>query len=661
MATGYLSLSASSVQAKSTWTVQKVGGDQYQRSSPSTGYGYVTVSVPASMSGASFNSVSFTYNSSGGTGWSAPYIRNSNTVAGDSSILTRLKNGQSVDLEFRFVANGGYGTAPYVGATTTYQETRTFSNIKILVDYTPPGKIGKIVTVTNCGTCEIRLDDVSMAAGESGTATLIATPTKAITKIVAKVRVGTSGNIETYTITKSVSANNTASASFTLAPLAAWFDANDPRVNDTYVQFVFTSGGTDYSSSWIQITDSTYGDFKLLKTRAAPVISNVIFTEPTGTTTHISTYGNPIAGKTSLDVSFSVTLDTSADSGISQSGASFTINNVTYTPNNNACSLRPVNASGSVSYTVSVTDSYGQVGTLSSTQTFLSYTAPTMTDVSVERYTTDIDQGGSTIYVLSDDSTTVWLNAGIAVQTTLGTGTNTWRLDYTMDGGTSTNIYLNQSTSSVTLYHERGLITDTVSASDDHTFEIVLTDQFTSFTATVVVSKAGAIFDIAPGGVAVGMRCTGTENGGEKFQVAYPAEFTGDMTLSYLDGKTYDTGWVDLSTYIKPASWDGSLSARRIGHLVYIIFSATLVQSTLDASTWLAINQTSGGVQIPLPEQWWPSVQVYIPGYSQSAGSALRITTTGYLAIRNQTGAQVKGTGGGGSWWVNAYGCYFVD
>ena len=652
MATGYLSISPTSITATSSWTVYGNQGGGYNYSDSTTPYVSVSVSIPSAMSGASFNSVSFTYNQSGGNGWSAPYFQNSNTVASDSTILDRLRKSQSVNLTFRFKANGGYGSAS-IGQTVTKSETRTFSNIKILVDYTPPGKIGKTVTVTNCGTCEIRLNDVSMAAGESGTATLIATPTKAITKIVAKIRVGSSGHVETYTITKSVSANNTTSTSFTLAPLAAWFDANDPRVNDTYVQFVFTSGGTDYSSSWTQITDSTYGDFKLLKARSAPVISNVTFTEPTGTTTHISTYGNPIAGKTLLDVSFSVALDTSADSGISQSGASFTINNVTYTPNNNACSLQPVNASGSVSYTISVTDSYGQVGTLSSTQTFLSYAAPTMTDVSVARYTTDIDQGGSTIYVLSDDSTTVWLNADIAVQTTLGTGTNAWRLDYTMDGGSSTNIYSNQTTSSVTLDKARGLITDTVSATDDHTFVITLSDQFTSFVATVVVSKAGAIFDIAPGGVAVGMRCTGTENGGEKFQVAYPSELIGNTSitnLANLNGKVYDTGWVSLRDYILTAEVnvrDDYFDIRRIGNIVHLRMGVT-TKKTYSSSTWYSITTA-------IPSQFWPSVETFISSYSQKPGGYLGINASGVIRLRNQTGSSQDS-----GFWVYGMGSYTV-
>ena len=135
-----------------------------------------------------------------------------------------------------------------------------------------------------------------------------------------------------------------------------------------------------------------------------------------------------------------------------------------------------------------------------------------------------------------------------------------------------------------------------------------------------------------------------------------------DIISELAEEFTDDTGWEDLSSYIKPSLVTcNSCLFRRIGNVVYIKFDFSL-KGTLNTSTWLTINQTSSNVAIPLPEQWRPTNTIFIYGCSQTPGAYFRITYDGYIAIRNQTGEQVKGTDAGGSWWITASGnSYFVS
>ena len=124
-----------------------------------------------------------------------------------------------------------------------------------------------------------------------------------------------------------------------------------------------------------------------------------------------------------------------------------------------------------------------------------------------------------------------------------------------------------------------------------------------------------------------------------------------------------DTGWVDMSSYVKPSLVDvGSQGIwfRRVGNTVYCILDVNLV-GTLATSTWLDITQTSGGNPTLLPERWRPTKTVYIPSFSQTPGGWIRITSGGAIGLRNQTGATINGPSGGGSWWCNAHGSYLVE
>ena len=231
-----------------------------------------------------------------------------------------------------------------------------------------------------------------------------------------------------------------------------------------------------------------------------------------------------------------------------------------------------LSASGSVAYTITVTDSYGQTGTLSGTITVLAYTAPTLRNVAINRYITTVNSGGSTIYELDDDGTSLWFDAEITVQTFLGSGTNKWSLKITPAGGTTINAVTNSSTGSVTYTHNRMFITGSYANTSSFDFTVELSDAFTTITYQVTVPKAGGILNIETTGVAVGMRSTGTDSQ-PLFQSAYPAHFLGGAYGA--DGNRIDvsddTGWQALML-VNSTSYDSTTMpmARRRNKIIYV-------------------------------------------------------------------------------------------
>ena len=141
----------------------------------------------------------------------------------------------------------------------------------------------------------------------------------------------------------------------------------------------------------------------------------------------------------------------------------------------------------------------------------LAYTPPALTGVAISRYVASLNTQGQTVYELDDDGDKLWLDAVIAVQTELGSGTNTWALSITPAGGSTISVVSGSSLSSKTYSHDRSVLTGTYANTSTFTFSVELSDAFTTVTYQVSVPKAGGIFNIETTGVAVGMRSTGTE------------------------------------------------------------------------------------------------------------------------------------------------------
>ena len=288
-------------------------------------------------------------------------------------------------------------------------------------------------------------------------------------------------------------------------------------------------------------------------------------------------------------------------------------------------------------YTIAVTDSYGQVGTLSGTITVLAYTLPTLRNVAINRYIATVNSQGQTVYELDDDGDKLWFDAEIAVQTALGSGTNKWSLKITPTGGSTITAVSNSSAAAVTYTHNRTFITATYANTTSFEFTVELSDAFTTITYQVTVPKAGGIFNIETTGVAVGMRSTGTEIT-PLFQSAYPAHFYNGVygaDGSRLD-EVHDTGWVALtleSLFLQASGW-ATCAVRLKDGIVYVRGAVTIKNSMGSSGTVFKQITT-------LPDGFRPPQNMLVNSGARSNYTSVEIDADGAVKFWNRQGAAV--------------------
>ena len=513
--------SVSSVSASSSWTGKYIIGGAFEYTEPTTGTAELTILTSEIPAGATVNSCAFSYTMGGGsTNPNCRTIRFKNTTTNvtNASILTRLQsmsgNYTDITLVFSYKSFGGNG------GSGTHSLGATWTNITLTVNYTTVGGITKELTVSTAGTATCSVDVASLGPRESTTLSVVVHPNQRIIGFSVEVRTASSTQSVKYTLTKTVAANAYATGNFTLELPDNVINAMTSRVKTAFIEVGFETETESFFSG-----AEAYDGFNLVKNRLAPVISSISWGESdTG-------FGNHVQGHTSPDLSFSVALDTEADSGITVASRSVELNGTSYGLSTNAMTFDPITSSGEVAYTITVTDSYGQTSSESGTLTILAYTEPSITGLSIDRYTSTLDSGGDTVYVLNDDGTSLWLNGTVSVQTSLGTGTNRWSLCITPTGDETIECVTDSSQASVTYTNNRSLIPGTFDNASDYTFSIVLTDTFTTKTYWVTVLKAGGIFNIESTGVAVGQRSTGTDQN-PLFECAYDAKLYGETYIN---------------------------------------------------------------------------------------------------------------------------------
>ena len=619
MASTTLLTSKSKASCTSTWTGTYNIGGSFTYSTPTYVSDRVTVTVPAALVGVTFHSAALTYNYTySQIGNKAVTFSDTQANVTNASLLKRLQNGDtSFVIAFSFQASGG------TGGSGSHNATATWSNISLTVTYTDVDGVTGTVTVTSGGTATYSISTASLAPNETATVSLYLNPTIAITGVTLSLRPGSlTAAQQSYSINKTVSANGSASVSFSVSLASTAVEAMVNRVYTGQARITFhTAGGTDYSSSWTEMVGSDSGiPFHMVKNRVAPVISSISWSE--NETSHLTAYGSLIQGRTVPVISFAVTLDTAADATVSVGSRSIVIDSKTYTPGENSCLLAAISASGSVPFTVSVTDSCGQTGVYEGTVTVLTYSPPSLTGLGIDRYSSSLDSGGHTVYELDDDGSHLWFDGSISVKTQLGLGINRWSLCINGD-----NVVENSNTTDVTYTHERSFLTDEYENTVAYDFTVTLSDSFTSQTYEINVPKAGGYLNIETTGVAVGMRSTGTAEN-PLFQVAYPAELA---SISKLNGITYDTGWVQFHVG-SDFPEQSNLYKRRIGSIVFLC-GAVRYTPSLAQSAYVTLLDDIG-------EGFRPSVaQAMIPLGGDYPGFQLYVDTAGKVQIRNRNGS----------------------
>lgn len=588
MASTTLQTSKTEAYAASTWTGTYNVGGSFSYSNPTTGSDTITVTVPAALAGVTFTSASVSYTSIlTKAGSRSVKFSDTNADVTNASMLQRLQNGDtSMQVVFRYHANGG------TGGSGTHTGEASWSNFSVTVTYTDVNGITGTATITSCGTATYSVDTPSLAAGETAVLSIYAQPTKDITGVSVVIRPGTlTGGQMSFSAARSIASGGSGSFSFTLELTTAVLTAMTNRVYAAQMQVSFTtSGGTTYSSSWVNVTNSDDGKaFNFVKARTAPVISGITWSE--SGSTHLTQFGNLVQGKTVPILGFSVALDTSADTGITIGSRQVTIDGKTYTPGTNSCTLAIINASGSVAFTITVTDSYGQTATYSGTVTVLAYTPPMLSEVDINRYSSSLNSGGQTVYELDDEGDRLCFDGIISVQTTLGSGTNAWTLKITPAGGSVITAVSNSSTAAVTYSHQRSFLTATYDNTESFDFVVTLSDQLSTKTVEVNVPKAGGYLNVERTGVSVGMRSTGTEEN-PLFQSAYPAHFLNgiyDGNGNRIDAPGLDTGWESMTlTGCSAVSGEPAMTRKLMGIVFLrgaVRLSAALSSGSAGAST----------------------------------------------------------------------------
>lgn len=296
----------------------------------------------------------------------------------------------------------------------------------------------------------------------------------------------------------------------------------------------------------------------------------------------------------------------------------------TYTTNWN---LPMPTTSGTVYWSYTVTDYLGTTSTITGNFEVFAYILPTISSLLLERWH-EVQTSSGTAHEAADDGNYLWLsleasimplnnsNAYTAVMTfwesSLGESTATtvtsedgWTLGGS-DGGT---ISLTRD--------ELQLAGIFVDDAKNYTFKLVITDFF-GFTAVYTsedIVKAGAVLDVSPGGVGVGMRCTGTEGGGELFQCAYPARFASEVIGSdYTFTKTSGNANVNR------------ILAQRSGSVVNIELRVALTAAT-SAGSNIILGTLSGG---PLPSIGITTAAAF----NGSSVAVLSITPNGEITVR---------------------------
>lgn len=286
-----------------------------------------------------------------------------------------------------------------------------------------------------------------------------------------------------------------------------------------------------------------------------PTASGVTLTDNSGYST---TYGNPVQGRSNLTITGQYALDprypdlTSRHTLTLEDSTGNTVYSATQS-NDAEFEVGTIDASGTITWTYTVTDGTGGSATATGIITVLAYSPPSITGLVVQRYTSEVDDGG-TVYVASEDGNHVWFSYNAEVSPL--DNRNSWSITLlaTAEGatpGTPVNVETHAAgsvyTSSKT--NDRTVLPAEVSAASAWTFVLTITDGIESATATYEIEEATAFYDVEPYGVSVGMRSTGTINN-KKFEVAddYTSYFYGGIegVTNYTEGEVKTGGkWVD--------------------------------------------------------------------------------------------------------------------
>lgn len=616
MATANLTCSPTSGGAVSTWSGYQSGYNEIRYTTPTADGFYCTITVPSSLTGATFNSVSFTYTGAGASGTKAVRYNGTSTSVTNANLLEKLQNGETeIKVYFSFRATGG------TGGEGTHSATYTWSSVAVSVDYTPASVVNGTITLGTSSSVFYAIDKRSLAQGETIPITLSITPDKAVTAV--KIELDDSSHTNFESVSMSLTAPTGSATTVTLNYSMTTATVLASRVNTGYIRITLTTADGNEVSAW------TATDLKLITTRNNPTIT-AAWSDTAG---YYTTFSGYLQSMSHMVCAITPTLDTTADPDITIATRRLTIAGNTYAAGSNAFDIGAVDASGSVSYSITITDSFGKSGTVSGTLTFIAYTPPYLSSLAFERY-------NSTTLQLDDSSDYIWVTAVGAVSSL--NSSNAWTMVAAYSGGGISNsrtIASGTDGGAINYSQNRTIFPTRLSDAIEWAVTVTLTDQVTSAVYTLTIPKSGGIFNIEKKGVAVGQRSTGTTSN-PIFESAYPAHFYAgiyDANGNRVDGGS-DTGWQSLTlTNCSQASGWAVCACRKINGIVYVRGAVTL-SASMSSSGSASLTLTT------LPDGFRPAANFLVNSGARANYSSIEIDSDGSVKLWNRIGAAIGTT-----------------
>ena len=587
------------------WDGYEGGYDEVRYTVPTQGTRTVTFTVPAEMRGARFLAASFTCSVSAPGG--IRHIRYSGTQleVTDAGLLERLQRGDSeISVTFSFRASAGGGE----GSHSAYC---TWSNITVICEYSAQTTAAGAFSAQGAGTVSYSFSARSLCPGEHADARFSFTPSMDIYGLTLEMSDSSGTARETFAYTGEMRAGETAFISLGVSLSDAWWTG---RVASAYIRVSLTDAGGSVSGSWLLT------ELKMCSARLAPTVS-CTWTDAGEAYTLTGAF---VQGKSLLACALSYTADTEADDCIALSARRLTFAGREYLSGTDGFEPFVCDASGDIPYTLTVTDVYGREGACSGTLHLTPYAPPRLTELEFQRYSAHVGDGGATYYEPDDGSRLIRVSVRGSVSPV--NGHNAWELSasYT-DGVNGGQAVLAADTDGRALIYEndRTLFTVLLDETSAWDISVTLTDVFGSAVYDAEVPKAGGIFSIERGGVAVGMRSAGTR-AFPLFEVNYPALFYAGAEFPGSDTQWQEVQLTGCSEY----SQDYPVRCRvRLGTL-YLRGAMKLAQSLSNGSERLLFT---------LPQGCAPAY-AYCVSTGQSGGACLLIGTDGSVKLLNRTG-----------------------
>ncbi len=605
MPTASLLLSAARVSLTSAWSGYEAGYGEVRYTQPRVDGCALTLSLPPALHGAAFDSLSFNFRVVSDPG--LRHIRFSGTgeEVSDAALLKRLNDGETeISLYFSFRAQGGHGGEGQHSASCAWQD------LSASVTYVPAGGTGLNFTTAQGSEIALHVDACSLSPGESASASLnVRCPNDARRAIVYLSAEDASARDEF-----SLSLNGSGVYSFTVAlQNAAWSGRLCPA------QFEIRL----YTALGEEVCPRSPSALMLCRSRLPPA------PVPgwTDAETLPAAIGSFVQGKSRLRLSIQCALDTEADSTIHLAARSLTINGEVLPLAGDEAFVDTVNLPAQTSYTLSVTDNFGLTGSCSGVLTILPYASPSLSDVQLQRCIQAFDPLGQPYFEPDDGGNQ--LLASLSGRVSPLNGQNAWTLEAAWTGGGSTRsrvLAQGADGQALSWQNDAALFPELLSETESWLVTVSLTDLFESVSCQIRVPKAGGIFNIERGGVAVGMRSTGTY-ASPLFEAAYPAVFHAPVSFP-----GSDSGWIAPAlSNVSEYSADYPVRARiKLGLL--FLRGAIRLDALLPSGQSRPIMTLPDGLRPSFPAALWAG-RIY--------GLSLFAEPSGLVTLYNNSGAAV--------------------